>query len=314
MATLPNFSTGTAGITKGLITPLEGGPEIPYAILEGGQQGGPVLLVTAGVHGSEVSSIEAALRLMRLDVEGLHGTLIVLPVVNITGYRSRSIYIMPEDGKNLNRQFPGRADGSASQRLAFWISAAFPKCDAYLDLHGGDLDEDLNPFVICNSDSKCSRELAVALGFETIVATHAARRTASAAAGQLGIPALTLEVGHNGIWSEDTVAMHFDGVLRAMAHLGMLKFKLMPAAAPCSQPKFVKLSVPIAPVDGFWYPRIAVGSQITAGDTLGEIRDAFNNVQATCTSDATGEILYLLTSLCVNAGDQLLGIAYPEPA
>ncbi|KAF2481235.1 putative deacylase [Neohortaea acidophila] len=312
----PAFRTGKRRHEQGTFTPVPNGAQIPYAILEASEPG-PVLLITAGVHGSEVSSIEAALRLMRLaPCHILKGTLIILPILNISGFRARSIYIMPEDGKNLNRQFPGTADGSASQRLAFWLAEEMlPACDAYLDLHGGDLDEDLRPFVISNKGHEPSRELALASGFDTVVDGFGARPVASACAAGMGIPALTIEAGHNGVWSEESVSLHYNAVMRIMAYLRIAKEPSIaePSIAEPSKPsppRTVELFVPVASVSGFWYPRQAVGALVTPGAVLGEIKDAFGVMLSTIRSEVSGDVLYQLTSLCVNEGEQLLGVAH----
>src|ERR1700722_12377163 len=111
MSELPNLRTGQPRSEQGFLRPIEG-LEIPFGVIEG-ERPGPCLLVTAGVHGSEYCSIEAALRLMKRSPRGLAGTILVLPILNMSGFRQRSVYVMPEDGKNLNRMFPGRPDGSA---------------------------------------------------------------------------------------------------------------------------------------------------------------------------------------------------------
>src|SRR5919112_1876792 len=101
MNVLPALRTGKPRIERGFVRPHHD-LELPFGIVEGAQDG-PCLLVTAGVHGSEFCSIEAALRLLKLSPEEISGTLLVLPILNVQGFRKRSIYVVPEDGKNLNR-------------------------------------------------------------------------------------------------------------------------------------------------------------------------------------------------------------------
>lgn len=138
--------------------------EIPFAIIEGAEEG-PCLLVTAGVHGSEYRSIEAAVQLMKTKPEEIKGTLIVLPILNVEAFHRRNIYVMPQDGKNLNRMFPGKPDGTTSEQLAYWlVTEVFPKADAYIDCHGGDLDEGLAPFTIFPAGCEKSRALAAVFG------------------------------------------------------------------------------------------------------------------------------------------------------
>ena len=129
---------------SGLLAPLrDEAPPVPCHVLQG-TAAGPTLLVTAGIHGAEYASIAAAQRLAALDPTTLSGRLVVVPIVNTSAYFARSIYLNPLDGKNLNRVFPGRADGSASERLAFWlVRELMTGADASLDLHGGDLIEAL---------------------------------------------------------------------------------------------------------------------------------------------------------------------------
>lgn len=102
---------------------------------------------------------------MRRSPDGLAGSVLVLPILNVSGFRSRSVYVMPEDGRNLNRMFPGRPDGSYSERLAHWlVTQVYPQADAYLDLHSGDLDEALLPFSVCPSGNDAAKALAAAFG------------------------------------------------------------------------------------------------------------------------------------------------------
>ena len=123
--------------------------KLPIFLINGAYDG-PVLAITGGIHGAEYASIEAALRLAHsLDPAKLHGRVIVLPIVSMQAYKSRSIYIVPMDGKNLNRQFPGDAEGTASEQLAYWLTFnVFKQADYYVDLHGGDLNEALIPFTV----------------------------------------------------------------------------------------------------------------------------------------------------------------------
>ena len=307
MTDLPPVRTGRLRREQGTCTPVDG-IELPFAILDG-REPGPCLLVTAGVHGSEFCSIEAALRLMRLDPAEIRGSLVVLPILNPQGFRARSIYVMPQDGKNLNRAFPGRADGTASERLAHWlVTAVYRQADAYLDLHGGDLDESLVPFSLFPADSPASRALAAVFGLPIAVAAGGEGYTINAA-GRLGVPSVLAEVGGNGLWSEATVTEMTDGIFRVMRHLGMIAREVAPA--PQAEPRFVTMWVPSAPVDGLWYPAKDLGRPVAAGEVLGEIRDVFGAVLAAVRSETAGSILYRLTSLPVNRGEALLGVGTP---
>ena len=307
MDRLPDLRTGTPGTRRGHLTPVEG-LEIPYGIVEGAAPG-PCLLVTAGVHASEYVSIEAAVRLMRTDPATLRGTLAVLPILNVSGFKARSIYVMPEDGKNLNRMFPGDPQGSAGQRLAHWlVTEVFPKADAYLDLHGGDMSEGLIPFTIYPGDHPPSQALAAAFGLPVAVMARPGGNNTVSTAGALGIPSVLAEVGGNGLWDEAGVAAMSHGIARVLAHLQMGGDAAPAAAAP----RFMTMTVPTAPASGLWYPAKTLSDPVAIGDRLGDIRDVFGTALATIEAEVAGTVLYRLTTLAVNAGEALIGIGVPQ--
>ncbi len=307
MNALPELRSGEARIQTGVLKPFAGF-EIPYGIVEGSRPG-PCLLVTAGVHGSEYCSIEAALRLMRRHTDDLAGVILILPIVNMTAFRKRAIYVIPEDGRNLNRMFPGRADGSFSEQVAHWlVSTVYPKADAYLDLHGGDLNEALLPFSLFPRDSDASRDLAVAFGLPIAVAAGGEGYTINAA-GRLDVPSIIAEVGGNGLWDERSVGAMADGIERVLRHLRMAD-SAGPSAPPQST-RIVTMSTPAAGVDGLWYPAHELGKSVDKQQVLGEIRDIFGNVLERIEASEAGSILYRLSSLAVNKGEALLGIGAP---
>lgn len=304
MNALPAFKTGTPRVEQGYVQPLDG-IDIPFTVIEGAAPG-PVLVVTAGVHASEFCSIEAAVRLQQTKPEEIMGTLVILPILNMQGFRKRSIYIMPEDGKNLNRQFPGRPDGTLSEKLAHWlVSSVFPQADCYLDLHGGDLDESLLPFTIYPRRSEASKALAVAFGLPIAIASDG-KTHSIAGAVDLGIPSLLPEMSGNGLWTNDTVGELTAGIDRIMKHLGMIDRAVKPA--PQATPAFVTMWVPVAAATGLWYSAVEVGATVVAGQALGQIKDPFGKVLAAVISEKPGTIVYRLTSLSVNEGEALLGV------
>jgi predicted deacylase len=122
---------------------------IPYFDVRGDQDG-PRLTVLAGVHGAEYASIAAAREFVaNLDVEQVSGRIVVVPVVNVPAFWARSAFVVPADGKNLNRSFPGDPNGSYSEVLAHHVFQHLVLGSDYLvDLHAGDLPEALEPFTI----------------------------------------------------------------------------------------------------------------------------------------------------------------------
>ena len=110
---------------------------------------GKTLAVTAGVHGCEYVGVQALRRLAaELDPAELSGNMIFLPLANPTGFYAGAKQVVPEDGDNLNRAFPGDPAGTLSARLAHALEAAlYPVADFLADLHSGDCNEALYPLV-----------------------------------------------------------------------------------------------------------------------------------------------------------------------
>lgn len=122
------------------IPELDNGLQIPYFDIRG-EQDGPRLTVLAGVHGAEYASIAAAREFVSsLDVSQVSGQIVVVPVVNVPAFWARSAFVVPADGKNLNRSFPGDPAGSYSEVLAHTVFEQLVLGSDYLvDLHAGDL-------------------------------------------------------------------------------------------------------------------------------------------------------------------------------
>jgi uncharacterized protein len=291
------------GRWSGLVEP-EAGLSIPCTILRG-RSPGPKLLVTAGVHGAEYSSIEAARRLTRMPLDELKGELTVLPVLNIDAFWQHRPYFNPRDGKNINRVFPGRADGSPSERLAGWVSGtAMPGMDCYIDLHCGDIIEALLPFAIFPEGHERSRELAAAAGFPYLMQSGAQGHSYRAAVNQ-GIPGVLLESGSCGLWTEESVSLIETGVKRIMGRLGMLPDR----AGTVPRPKIWQTKTAMAPVAGYWHCAVSPGAKVEKGQPLGVIYDLVGAGEHRITSEVSGPVIYHVTSLAISVGEPLVGVA-----
>jgi uncharacterized protein len=301
---LPISETPSGTVARGYVQlELDVTLELPFTVVRGANPG-PTLLVTAGIHGAEYASIEAAVRTARTDPQALAGTLVVLPIVNVPAYRARSIYINPIDRKNLNRQFPGEIDGTFSQQLAAWLTEnAIRGSDAFIDLHGGDMIEALTPFTIfANSDAK-ARELATAFGIPLLISSDPGGMSIAAGFSN-SVPTILAEAGGNGLWPERDVQCLEQGVKRVMQHLDMLEGT--PESMPTrSLTQFAWLR---AAHDGLWYPTISAGVMVSAGQDLGRITDPFGTVLQEVVAPQAGVTLFVVTSLAINNNDPLYGI------
>jgi len=285
--------------------------KLPIFLINGAYDG-PVLAITGGIHGAEYASIEAALRLAHsLDPAKLYGGVIVLPIVSMQAYKSRSIYIVPMDGKNLNRQFPGDVEGTASEQLAYWLTFnVFKKADYYVDLHGGDLNEALIPFTVFQKagdkkTNESSLEIARAFGIKYLVGSDIKGSTISAAAA-LGVPGILAESGGQGIWKPHHIQVLSDGLDHVMLYLGMVKGTTNKISETVVMNQFEWMR---SEHDGCYYPKAHAGDMVTAGQHIGHVSDFEGKTLQTIQAPVSGVVLFVVTTLAINKGDPLLAVA-----
>ncbi len=285
---------------------------VPVAIVHG-RRPGPRVAVTAGIHGAEYVSI-AALRevVLGLDPAQVTGSVVAVLTASPAAFAARSIYVNPLDGLNLNRQFPGDPDGAPTRRLAHWLTnEVIAGADAYVDMHCGDMNEALVSFTGIEDtgnptvDAR-SRELAEAYGLRYLLIGPSPGTTTTAAAA-LGIPAVLAEVGGQGRWPRDDVTLHAAGFQRVLRAAGVV------ADAP-DEPAHATQVLPTeawmrATTSGYWHPAVGVGERVAAGTVVGEIQDAFGAGLERPAAPMDGVVIFLVTSLAMNAGDPLLALA-----
>jgi uncharacterized protein len=286
--------------------------ELPVVIVHGALPGSRVS-VTAGIHGAEYVSI-AALRevALSLDPASVRGCLVAVLTASPRAFAARTIYVNPLDGLNLNRQFPGDAQGTPTQRLAHWLTTeVIAGSDVFVDMHCGDMNEALVSFsgIEDTGDAAVdarSRELAEAYGLRYLLIGPSPGTTTTAAA-TLGIPAVLGEVGGQGRWPVEDVALHAAGFRRLLRAAGVI------TDAP-DEPAFTTELLPTeawmrATTTGYWHPSVRVGDRVALGSIVGEVQDAFGAVLERPEATMDGVVIFLVSSLAMNAGDPLLALA-----
>ena len=301
------------------VSGLTGGElEIPYLDVRG-QADGPHVTVIAGVHGTEYTSIAAVRRLAaRLEREVVAGRVTAVPVVNLPAFWARSPFVVPADGKNLNRCFPGDPGGSDAEVLAHRLFETFVVgSDRLVDLHAGDLPEALEPFAIFEESpvEDASREMAMAYGLGHVVRQTRAVRTVAgsscAAAADIGVPAIVAESGQNGLVEPAAVDRHVAGLTNVLRHLGVLAGQAVPGEELAGQRAVQHegwhwLRTPVA---GWGEPAVAVGTEVEAGALLGTVSELLGPVMHKVRAPEAGVLLFLTTSPAVLHEGLLLGLA-----
>ena len=277
-----------------------------------GDADGPHVALIGGVHGCEYSSIAAVTRFMdKLDTSELAGSITAVPIVSMESFRQRSPFVVPVDGKNLNRSFPGSYDGTYTDVLARSIfDQVIQPADVLLDLHGGDMVEALEPFAIYDASPHEERTHAIALAFglpyvvrQELDESGLAGMTSTAAA-RVGIPAVIAEAGGCGQLEEAATALLVEGVRNVLRHLEMLPGEPSPPRSRFVG-KFVWLR---ASQDGWWQPAVAAGDEVAEGQLVGTLRTLYGDVLEELRAPRGGVVLFLTTSPAVSVDGPLLGL------
>ena len=301
------------------VTGLTGGDlEIPYVDVRGPADG-PHVTVIAGVHGTEYTSIAAVRRLAAvLERDVVAGRVTAVPVVNLSAFWARSPFVVPADGKNLNRSFPGDPGGTDAEVLAHRLFETFVVgSDRLVDLHAGDLPEALEPFAIFEESpvEDASREMALAYGLGHVVRQTRAVRTVAgsscAAAADVGVPAIVAESGQNGLLETAAIDRHVAGLTNVLRHLGVLAGKAVPGEELAGSPAVEHQGWHWlrTPVGGWWEPAVPVGAAVEAGTLLGTVSGLLGGVLHEVRAPEAGVLLFLTTSPAVTEDGLLLGLA-----
>ena len=299
----------------------DAGTRIPVSVIKGARPG-PVLALIAGNHGYEYPPILALQELPKsIDAERLAGSLILVHVANMPSFLGRTVYFSPVDGKNLNRVYPGRPDGTISERIAYAITTeVIEKADVVLDLHCGDGNEWLRPYVYQTVTGKAALDeaiarLALAFGIDHILVdrnrpTDPARSMyCSTTAITRGKPAMTIESGGLGGRDGESVERIVRGILGVMREWQMLEG----GPEPVAQPVYMDPSAVVtSPATGILYPKVAPDQVVEAGAVLAEVTDFFGQRVAEVTAPIGGVVLYVVATPPITEGQPVACIGTPR--
>jgi predicted deacylase len=278
-----------------------------------------VLALIAGTHGYEYTAILALQRLRaRLDPARLTGAAILVHMANPTTFYGRRIYY-GADGKNLNRVYPGRADGTLSDRIAHAITTEVIERSTHLvDMHCGDGNESLRPYSYWQVTGEraldeAGKQMALAVGLDHIVidrerpADPARTVYTSNTAVRRGKPAITVESGGMGLTDEASVRAQEAGALSVMAHLGMLEAP----SVRVEKPLWIDRAQVIAsPGTGVWSPAVEKMQSVATGTLLGRLTDPFGNLLQEVRAPFAGEVLYVVATPPVSEGEPLAFVGH----
>jgi len=320
-----SFSVGTATAAPGqratgyLEVPagVDAATNIPVIVVNG-EKRGPVLALVSGAHGTEYTSIIALEKLGNLlDPSQISGIVILVPLVNIQSFEQKVPHVNPVDNKSMNRFYPGKADGTQTERASFLITKqVVDRCDFLIDYHGGDLDESLRPYAYWGPTGKeaqdrISKEMVLAFGLDHIIiwrdrptdlnATRYLDNTSTAR----GKPSIVVEAGYAGVVESDDVALLVDGTLSTMRALKMLSGDPRPIENPVWLDKVVDV---LSDGPGIWYPFVKRGTYVQEGMKIGYVTDYFGKVILEPRAPVSGIILHVNAVPSLKKGDNIADI------
>lgn len=271
---------------------------VPVIVLNGSGPG-PVLCLTAAVHGDELNGIEVARRVLDdIDVEELNGAVIGIPIVNIQGFYRGTRYL--PDRRDLNRYFPGNARGSSATRMAHALfTEVIRHCSALIDLHTGSLNRTNLPQVRADLRSPQVTRMTQAFGATVVLHSAGDRGSLRRAANDAGIPSVTFEMGEPMRVQPEQVEHGAKAIETLMYALGMTKQRRY-----WGDPEPVYYASKWVRVDngGILFSDVALGERVSEGELLGVVTDPLSNQQYRIYAPISGRILGMALNQVVLPG------------
>lgn len=272
-----------------------------------GRKPGPVLFVSAAIHGDELNGVEIIRRLLKRKTLGsIHGTLLAVPVVNVHGFLSQSRYL--PDRRDLNRSFPGSSNGSIAARLAdTFLTEIVEKSDYGLDLHTGAINRSNLPQIRADLDDPKTLEIAKAFGTPVIINANVRDGSLRDCARSLGLTMLLYEAGEALRFDEFCIRAGLRGIVNVMRSIGML-----PAAKSDSHVKSVEArstSWIRASASGIVTPKVKLGDTVSIEQRLATITNPLGNEEDYLRSPIDGIVIGCSNLPLAHEGDALFHIA-----
>jgi predicted deacylase len=320
-----SFTVGTATAAAGqkatgyLQVPadVDAAADIPVIVVNGAKPG-PALALVSGAHGTEYASIIALERLIpKLDPAELSGVVVLLPLVNIPSFLQKVPHVNPIDKKSMNRYYPGKIDGTQTDRVSYAITKeVVDRCDYLIDYHGGDLDESLRPYAYWGAVGKTeqdriSKQMVLAFGLDHIIIWHerptdpAATRYLDNTAAVHGKPSFVVEAGHAGTTETDDIALLVNGTLSTMRALKMLPGDPHVIENPVWLERVVDVE---SDVEGIFYPLVKRGTYVMEGMKVGYVTDYFGKTIFEAKAPVSGVVLHINAVPSLKKGDNIVDL------
>lgn len=292
---------------------------LPITILNG-VRSGPTLLITAGVHGCEYPGMRATqIIASETNLSTLNGALVIVHNVNVPGFWQQVAFLNPFDGLNINRIWPGNLQpgpfygpGTISHHIANTVyELVQKKATHYMDMHGGDLPEDIPHFSasVMSGDGKVddvSRKMLRYTLAEFVRETAPSPGHTTTSAAGLRIPNVLHEAGRAGLLEKEALARHVSAIKNVMKYLAMVEGK---PEEPSKQTKLGSKSMGVrAKRGGFFESLVKPGEIASTGQVIGRIYSVFGDTLEEVKAPMSGLILIVNFRPAKCVGDPLFSI------
>ena len=298
------WSAGQSFVGTALKTPVV----VVHGVLPG-----PTLCLTAGTHGDELNGIEVVRRILsETSPDSLAGTLIGVPIVNLAGF-SRGDRYLP-DRRDLNRFFPGRANGSSASRIAFsFFAEVVGHCDALVDFHTGSFERANLPQLRGDLRIPAVLEMTRGFGATSVLHSPGSAGMLRRACTDAGIPAVTFELGAPTRLQPEEINHGVQAMQTLLYKLGIARRARLWREP---QPVFYDSKWIRAGAGGLFFSSVELGDQVRDGQRLGRVIDPISNQSMEIVSTVRGKVLGMALNQVVMPGFAAfhVGVATSEKA
>lgn len=282
--------------------------EVPV-LIERSKKSGPIVLITAGIHGDEVNGVEIVRQIIAKGInKPKKGTIICIPIINIFGF----LHMDREfpDGRDLNRMFPGTKTGSLASRVAYKLmNEIVPQVDLIMDYHTGGSDRFNAAQIRIIKNNSALDELAKIFGAPFVLYSKNIKKSFRDTCYIQGVPILLFEGGKSFHFNTNITNTGVNGAKRVLNHLGMLhaKFKISKPKKNCvfiTESKWIR-----AKYSGMFRASVLINKGVNKGDIIGHITDPFGKFHHFVKAENSGYIFNVNEAPIVYKGDALFHIS-----
>lgn len=276
-----------------------------------GKRAGPIVFVSAAIHGDEINGVEIIRRLLRVpSISRLRGTLLAVPIVNVFGFEQRSRYL--PDRRDLNRFMPGSEHGSLASRMShLFFQEIVRRCDVGIDLHTAAVHRDNLPQLRVDLDDPILRPLAESFGTPVLLHSDYLDKSLRHAAAQEHVPVMVYEAGEALRFDEVAIRIGLRGIIQVLRRLGMfpkVRHRVKPAVVLRSS-TWIR-----AGQSGILRAQVPMGASVSRGDLLGVISDPFGENETNVEASVAGVVIGRTNLPLVMEGEALFHIGRTKRA